>query len=252
MNSNDEANAAPDKNEKQQQTMSTSPLTHMKSIQKDIYNISEECASLELTKQDISDEVKEQVESLQKELSKRMVMHIFLRICSWYRFTMKAQWHHESSQWPQHIRSLFEKEYNSLKEQEHTLNSRAQCDFQGISDKMARLHVELKNLSELYNQKLEEFLAPIKAIIILIVNNAGSGAKYIARTLTTLATSFHDLFQRVDSLYEGEHRFELYFDHDDVSYQVGTTEELMFVYEVAVNSQLDKIKLRVQDSLKKQ
>ena len=82
MNSNDEANAAPDKNEKQQQTMSTSPLTHMKSIQKDIYNISEECASLELTKQDISDEVKEQVESLQKELSKRMVMHIFLRICS--------------------------------------------------------------------------------------------------------------------------------------------------------------------------
>ena len=79
-----------------------------------------------------------------------------------------------------------------------------------LTDKMTRLHVELKNLSELYDQKLEEFVAPIKAIIILIVNHAGPGpTKYIARTLTTIATSFDGLVQRVDSLYEEERRFDL-------------------------------------------
>lgn len=53
----------------------------LKAIQKDIFRIAEECASLKLTKQDISDEIKEQVNSLQKELGSRMVRsHIYYTI----------------------------------------------------------------------------------------------------------------------------------------------------------------------------
>lgn len=162
----------------------------------------------------------------------------------------KAQWHRESSQWPQRIRCLFEKEYNSLKEQEHLLNSKADCNFKTISERMIRLHGDLENLSELYDQRLDEFLSPIKSITLLLQNTTGSGAKYIARLLTSLPVSFYELFQRVESLCEGDRRIELYFDHDDISYQIGTTEELMFVYEIAVSNQIEKIKLRVEHSLK--
>ncbi len=34
-----------------------------------------------------------------------------------------------------------------------------------------------------------------------------------------------------------------------ISYHIGTTEELMSVYEIAVSSNIDKIKLRVEQSL---
>ncbi len=141
-----------------------------------------------------------------------------------------------------------------MKEQEQNLNSRANFDFQGISEKkMKRRHGELNNLGELYDQKLEEFIATIKAIIILIENNAGSGAKYMTRTLTTLATSFYELFQRVDSVYAGDHRFELYVDYDDISYQVGKAEKLMFVYEIAAEENLEheakQLRKKLRDDL---
>ena len=224
---------------------------HLKTIQKEIYRIAEECASLELTKQDISDETRAQVESLQTELSRRMVCRTYI---SCHHIILihfkKAQWHRESTQWPQQIRSLFEKEYHALKQQEQSLNSRADCDFKTISENMVRLHGDLQNLSEQYDQKLEEFLSPIKAITLLLQNNTGFGAKYIARMLTSLPRSFYELFQRVESLCEGDLRIELYFDHEDISYHIGTTEELMSVYEIAVSSNIDKIKLRVEHSLK--
>lgn len=130
------------------------------------------------------------------------------------------------------------------------MSSKADCDFKTISENMARLHGDLQNLSALYDQRLEEFLSPIKAITLLLQNNTGSGAKYIARMLASLPKSFYELFHRVESLCEGDLRIELYFDHDDISYHIGTTEELMSVYEIAVSIKIDKIKLRVEHSLK--
>jgi hypothetical protein len=164
---------------------------------------------------------------------------------------MIDQWHRESANWHPNIKLQFEEAFQKLKAHEESLILKVDEDYKAFSSRIQNLSGVMKDLAAEYCNSLDEYLAPIKKVIFLIENSSGVGGKYIARSSTEIPKTFSDIHDRAYSFCGTSRRIELFFDEEDISYQIGSTMELMEVFGSVLEKKLSVVNIRVQFSKKR-